>query len=312
MLRYGILSTSSIAPRFIDAVRTAGAGEAVALSSRSLQKAEELAKLWNIPKAYGSHDDLLDDPEVDIVYISTVNSQHYPWAKAALLKGKHVVCEKPCTTSSEQTQELFALAREKGLFLMEAEKMFFLPAVLALRSRIADGLLGDVYMAQMSHSFPATYNDWMFDPEAGGGPLLSSGIYAVHLMIYLFGGIKSIRGTKSALENGVEWQYILSGETDTGVLFTAQNSTRVTLDNTCRIYGTKGWAELPQYWKAQKVIFHIDGKEQVFDFSFRNEMVYEAEHIAICLENDHRSSHIVTEGISVKGIEALEKVKENW
>ena len=122
-LRYGVLSTSSIAPRFIAAVRQADAGEFVALSSRSLHKAREKAALWQIPKAYGSHEELLNDTDVNIVYISTVNALHYRWAKAALEKGKHVICEKPCTTSAAQTRELFALAREKHLFFMEAEKM---------------------------------------------------------------------------------------------------------------------------------------------------------------------------------------------
>ena len=83
-LRYGILSTSSIAPRFIAAVRAAKTGQILALSSRSLEKAKEKAALWEIPIAYGNHTALLEDPQINIVYISTVNSQHYPWAKAAL------------------------------------------------------------------------------------------------------------------------------------------------------------------------------------------------------------------------------------
>lgn len=135
-LYYGILSTSSIAPRFIAAVRAAGAGEIAAVSSRTLEKAMEKAAQWGIPKAYGSHRELLEDREVNIVYISAVNSQHYPLAKAALEMGKHVVCEKPCTTSAAHTRELFALARERKLFFMEAEKMLFLPAILQVRKEI--------------------------------------------------------------------------------------------------------------------------------------------------------------------------------
>lgn len=312
MLRYGILSTSSIAPRFIASVRAAKAGEIVALSSRSLSKAKEKAASWDIPKAYGSHTELLSDSDVDIVYISTVNAQHYPWAKAALIKGKHVVCEKPCTTSAKETAELFALAKEKGLFLMEAEKMLFLPAVLAAKEKIDAGILGDIYMADMSHSFPAAYNGWMFDKEAGGGPLLSSGIYAVQLMLWLFGEIADISGVKSVMENGVEWQYILSGKTETGVQFTAKNSTRAILDNTCRIFGTKGYLELPNYWKANKVIFHIDGKTETLEFPCEYELMYEAKHIADCIESGLLTSPVVTEKLSTAGIAAIEKVKDNW
>lgn len=312
MLRYGILSTSSIAPRFIAGVRAANAGKIVALSSRSAEKATEKATAWNIPKAYGSHMELLCDQNVDIVYISTVNAQHYTWAKAALEAGKHVVCEKPCTTSFKETAELFALAREKGLFLMEAEKMLFLPAVLAAKEKIDNGILGSIYMADMSHSFPAAYNGWMFDASAGGGPLLSSGIYALQLMLWLFGEITDISGAKSAMENGVEWQYILSGRTETGVQFTAKNSTRSVLDNTCRIFGTKGWLELPNYWKAQKVIFHMDGKTETLEFPCEYELMYEAKHIADCIERGLMTSPVVTEKLSVSGIAAIEKVKDNW
>jgi len=312
-LRYGILSTSSIAPRFIAAVRAAKAGQILALSSRTLDKAREKAQQWQIPRGYGSHAQLLEDGDVDIVYISTVNSQHYPWAKAALEHGKHVLCEKPCTTSSAQTRELYALAREKGLFFMEAEKMLFLPAVRAVQQRIAAGELGQIYMAELSHSFSASYNAWMFDPNVGGGPLLSSGIYAVQLLRWLFGPIASISGRRSAMENGLEWQYILTGSTESGVLFSAKNSTRAVLDNTARIFGTKGWVELPEYWKARKAIFHIVGQTaQTLEFPCEHELVYEAEHVKNCLAQGLLTSPVVTEDISVDGIAALEQVKNSW
>ena len=312
-LRYGILSTSSIAPRFIAAVRQVSAGQILAVSSRSLEKAREKAQQWEIPKAYGSHMELLEDPNVNIVYISNVNTAHYPWAKAALEHGKHVVCEKPCTTSSAQTAELFALARERGLFFMEAEKMLFLPAILEVRRRIEEGFLGDIYMAELSHSFSAQYNTWLFDPEAGGGPLLSSGIYAIHLLQWLFGEMEQIGGTKSCLENGVEWQYVLTGATKSGVLFSAKNSTRAILDNTAKIYGTKGWVEIPEYWKARKVIFHIPGQApEVVEFPCEHELSYEAEHILQSISQGRLISPVVTPELSLSGIAAIEEIKKKW
>ena len=288
-------------------------GEAIALSSRSLDKAREKAAQWEIPTAYGSHRELLEDPNVQIVYISTVNAQHYPWAKAALEHGKHVVCEKPCTTTAEQTLALFELAREKGLFLMEAEKMLFLPTILEVRRRIEAGELGEIYMAELSHSFPGSYNGWMFDAEAGGGPLLSSGIYAVHLLRWLFGPIQRISGVHSALDTGVEWQYVLTGETESGVLFSAKNSTRAVLDNCAKIYGTKGWVEIPEYWKARKAVFYIGGKApEAVEFPCKHELIYEIQHIAACFEKGFLTSPVVTEQLSLDGIAALEHVKNAW
>ncbi len=312
-LCYGILSTSSIAPRFIAAVREADAGQIVAVSSRSLSKAQEKAAEWQIPKAYGSHEELLQDKDVNIVYISNINTQHYPWAKAALEQGKHVVCEKPCTTTAAHTRQLYQLAREKGLFFMEAEKMLFLPAIREVRHRIEAGKLGKICMAELSHSFPASYNDWMFDWSAGGGPLLSSGIYAVHLLQWLFGDFSGITGACSQMPSGVEWQYILSGETESGVVFCIKNSTRVTLDNTAKIYGTDGWVEIPEYWKARKAIFHCPGKDpEVVEFPCTYELIYEAKHIAQCLASGLQSSPVVTEALSVSGIASLETVKAQW
>lgn len=312
-LRYGILSTSSIAPRFIAAVRAAGAGEIAAVSSRSLEKAQEKAAQWQIPKAYGSHRELLADEEVNIVYISAVNAQHYPLAKAALEAGKHVVCEKPCTTASAHTRELFALARGKGLFLMEAEKMLFLPAIIEVKDRIAAGELGQIYMAEFSHSFAASYNTWMFDKSVGGGTLLSSGIYAVQLLQWLFGSMADIRGVKSSLEDGTEWQYVLSGAMENGVLFNIKNSTRAILDNTARIFGSNGFVEIPEYWKARKAVFHIAGQDpQTINHPCEHELSYEAEHIAACMAEGLLTSPVVTEELSVAGIAALEQVEENW
>ncbi len=308
-LRYGILSTSSIAPRFIAAVRQANAGQIVALSSRSLAKAKEKAAMWQIPTAYGSHRALLQDSNINTVYISCINAEHYTWAKAALEHGKHVVCEKPCTTTSTQTRELFDLARKKGLFLMEAQKMLFLPAVESLRKHITAGDLGQITMVQLSHSFPSTYNDWMFDPTSGG-PLYSSGIYAVQLLQWLFGPLSSINGVGNFLENGVAWQYILTGSTESGVLFTAKNSTRGILDNTARIFGTKGWAELPEYWKARRLILHVDGADSVTEaYPCDHELSYEAQHIQSCLSQGLLTSPVVTEAISVGGICALENIQ---
>lgn len=312
-LRYGILSTSSIAPRFIAAVREARAGEILAISSRSLKKAEEKAQQWQIPTAYGSHEALLADATVNIVYISTVNSEHYRWATAALEAGKHVVCEKPCTTDSRQTAELFALAREKGLFFMEAEKMLFLPTLTEVRQRIERGELGQIHMVQLSHSFPGTYNGWMFDASLGGGPLLSSGIYAVQLIDWLFGNIVSINGIRQTTPEGVEWQYILTGQTESGVQFTCKNSTKAVLDNKAVIFGEKGYIEIPEYWKARSAVIRIAGEAPTtIDYPCTHELIYEVRHIRDCLEEGLLQSPVVTEEISVKGIRALEAVKKNW
>lgn len=310
----GILSTSSIAPRFIAAVREEGSFRIVALSSRTQEKAEEKAKAWGIPKAYGSHEALLADSDVDIVYISAVNSAHYKWAKAALLAGKHVICEKPCTTSETQTRELFALAGERKLFLMEAQKMLFLPAVLAVKEAIDSGRLGKVRMAEFNHSFYGSYNNWMYDEAAGGGPLLSSAIYVVELLQFLFDcDVAEITGF-AAMHPGtnVEEQYALSGRMENGVLFSLKNSTVALMKNGACFYGEKAYAELPDYWKARKVILSDHKTETVEEYPCDHELLYEVRHIADCFEKGLTESPVVTGEFSARAIRTLERIRKNW
>ena len=313
-MNIGILSTSSIAPRFIAAVREEGSFRIVALSSRSLEKAEEKALAWGVPKAYGSHEELLEDKNVEIVYISTVNAAHYKWAKAALLAGKHVICEKPCTTTEAQTRELFDLAKEKGLFLMEAQKMLFLPAVLAVKEAIDSERLGKIRMAEFNHSFYGSYNNWMYEEAAGGGPLLSSAIYVVELLQFLFGcHVAELDGlcTKHPGTN-VEEQYALSGRMENGVLFSLKNSTVALMKNGACFYGEKGYAELPDYWKARKVIFCDHKSQHVQEYPCDHELVYEVGHIAACFEKGLLESPVVTGEFSARAIRTLEDIKAKW
>ena len=313
-MKIGILSTSSIAPRFIAAVREEGSFEIVALSSRSQEKAEEKATQWNIPKAYGSHEDLLADGEIDIVYISAVNSAHYKWAKAALEAGKHVICEKPCTTTEVQTRELFALAKEKGLFLMEAQKMLFLPAVQAAKKAIDAGKLGKDHIAEFNHSFYGSYNNWMYDEAAGGGPLLSSGIYVIELLQFLFEcKVAEICGicTKHPGTN-VEEQYAISGRMENGVLFSMKNSTVSIMKNTAVIYGEEGNLELPEYWKARKLILSDGEGTEEQAYPCEHELQYEVAHIADCFRKGLQESPVVTGEFSASAIAVLETIKEKW
>ena len=106
---------------------------------------------------------------------------------------------------------------------------------------------------------------------------------------------------------------MLSGTTESGVLFNIKNSTRAVLDNNARIFGTKGWAEIPEYWKARKAVFHIAGQEpETVEFPCQHELIYEIRHISQCFEQGLLTSPVVTEKVSMQGIAAIEQVKAAW
>lgn len=306
---FGILSTSSIADRFVAALKESGVGRALAICSRKIKRAEKKAKELGIERYYGDYQSLVSDDDIDIVYVSTVNSEHYRWAREAILNGKHVLCEKPCTTSSENTLELYELAQNRGVFFMEAQKMLFLPVWKRIKEIMASGELGEVRSFCASHSFPVSYNGWMLDKSLGGGPLLSSGIYAAELILWLFGDVDRLSAVFDLDGGEVERGYHISGITRSKVLFTFQNSTLVRLDDKAQIFCEKGSITVENYWKAKSFTVKTQKGEEDFCFDCDHELIYEILHFTDCIEMGLKESPIVTKKLSCDGIRLLEKAK---
>lgn len=313
-VNYGILSTSSITPRFIAAVRDSRGSQVTALASRSLEMAKEKAELWQVPKAYGSYEELLKDEEVDVVYISTINSLHYHYAYLALEAGHHVLCEKPFTLSVEESRELFSLARAKGRFIMEAEKVVFLPVMRELKRRIQEGKFGKITMADFSSSFDPGYNTWFFDASKGGGPLYGNAIYSLQLLSYLFDcpAIEA-KGLCTKSPSGVEDQFAVSILMENGLLAANKTSTRAQTCHTAYLYGEKGFAEIPSYWKAQEAVLHFsDGSIERLSYPCAHELVYEVEHVSACIRKGLCESPVMTEKMTLSAISLLNKIKADF
>ena len=145
-MKWGILATGTIAKKFASTVEQMGAeGEQlVAVGSRHMESAQAFAQQYGIPRCYDSYEALAADPEVEAIYIATPNTLHYENCKLCLEQGKHVLCEKPFTITPEQAQELYRLAEEKHLFLMEAFWIWLLPLYDRLRQLLAAGTIGEL------------------------------------------------------------------------------------------------------------------------------------------------------------------------
>ncbi|MCD8098333.1 MAG: Gfo/Idh/MocA family oxidoreductase [Lachnospiraceae bacterium] len=313
-LRYGILSTSSITPRFIAAVRDTDSSEVLALTSRSLDPAKEKARLWNVPRAYGSYEELLADPDIDVVYVSMVNSLHYQYAKLALESGHHVLCEKSCMLSAEDSRNLFAIAREKGKFFMEAEKVVFLPVMQEIKQMITEDVLGKVTMADFSSSFDPGYNSWFFSEELGGGPLYSNGVYCLQLLQYLFDSrVTKAQGLCTHSGSGVEDQFAMSFLLENGLLAVNKTSTRSETSHSGWLYGEKARVEIPSYWKAREATIHFgDGSVKTLSHPCEHELVYEVEHVADCIKKGLIESPIMAEKRTVSAISVLTSIKNSF
>ena len=188
-LRWGILSTAHIGlTKVIPAIQLADRCEVVAIASRDEVRAREAAATLGIPRAYGSYEALLADPELDAVYIPLPNHLHPQWTKAAARAGKHVLCEKPLALSAAEAQATLDVCEAAGVRLMEAFMYRLHPSWVAVRELVASGRIGRLVAVQSWFSY---YND---DPtnirnirDVGGGALYDIGCYSVNLSRMLFG-----------------------------------------------------------------------------------------------------------------------------
>lgn len=312
--RYGILSTSSIAPRFINALRESGRGEAVAVASRSLEKAQAKAAEWGIPKAYGSYEALLEDEDINVAYVAMINAQHYKYAKLALEKGKHVICEKPFTLDHRQAQELFALAKSKHLFIAEAQKAVFLPAMIELKRMIADGRLGKIHFCDFTASCDPVYNEWLHKKEAGGGALAGSASYSIHLAKFLFDKeIVDFSGLCTKGSSEVDEQCVVNLNLGGDLLMVSKISTNVKGVDRALIFGDKGWAEIADFWKARKAFVHLrTGEEIVIEHPCKYELVYEINHFHDCMEAGLPESPVMSEAMTVSSLKVLDSLRNSW
>lgn len=314
MIRYGIISAAKIIPRFVAGVKESKDGEVVAIAAREYARAQEMAEKLEIPNVYGSYQELLQDATIDIVYIAVYNKGHYETAKEALLANKHVLLEKPFTLNWDEAEELFDLARERQLFIMEAQKALFLPITQIVKEKIEAGAIGTVNYIQSTTAYPTVHHiDWFYSVEAGGGALRGSGGYPLQYMLYVTGGeIAEAAGT--AVRNPHE----SDTQCDVSVLFENQIqgnifiTTHLDLPSQLTFYGTKGELTIPNFWKATNATLLCEGETEKFEQPYQSEFVFEVNHVNDCLQKGLLESPIVTKELTLQTVELFEQLYQQW
>lgn len=217
-VRYGILSSATIVPRFVKGMRLTSNGEVTAIAARSMSKAESLAKELDIPNVFPDYMTLLESDEIDAVYIPLVNSLHYEYAKKALAAGKHAVVEKPFVLHASEAEELFQTASEKGLFITEAIKTPHLPLYRKIKQIIDSQEFGRIrYMTfRQSYTSGPYTGGWNRKREYGGGVLYGNEAYFFRMAEFLGGKIISCSGTASFPENEAEDQCCVTALLENG------------------------------------------------------------------------------------------------
>lgn len=249
-LRWGILGTGGIAAAFARDLQPVDDAEVIAVGSRSAESASGFAGRLGVPRAHGSYERLVDDPEVDVVYVATPQTAHAANVRLALEAGKPVLCEKPFTVTAAEARDLVELARERGLFLMEAMWTRFLPHFRRIDELLRSGALGDVTTVVADHgqAIPADPGHRLQRPDLAGGALLDLGVYPVSLASYVLGRPDGVSAAGTIAPNGVDAQTSAVLTYASGAHAVVTTTLRARTANRAVITGTEARLEIDDVW----------------------------------------------------------------
>jgi predicted dehydrogenase len=309
--RWGIASTGTIAASMTEALQTLPDADVVAVGSRSQATADEFASRFGIATAHGSYTGLYADNDVDIVYVASPHNHHHDMAIAALRAGKHVVCEKAFAINASQAREMVEVARTEQRFLMEAMWTWFIPAVVDIKRRVDEGVVGDVVVIEADFGIPIHEPDGRHRRvDLAGGALLDLGIYPISFARFIAGDPVEVRALARLDPSGVD-------STLGGVLTLSSGAISVfhtSLDamSTLRatIIGTTGRIEVdPPFWFTSGFTVHADGQPPEHVDIANQGLAHEAAHAMQRIREGHLESDVIPLATTISTMEILDEIR---
>jgi predicted dehydrogenase len=296
-VRWGIVGPGRIAGKVVEDFAVVDGARPVAVASRSLPRAEAFAGRHGLDRAYGSYAQILDDAEVDVLYVATPHAQHAAIACAGLQAGKALLVEKSFAATYAGAAEVVDLARSRGVFVMEAMWTRFQPAVVALRELIGEGAIGEVRSVQADLGVQRDFDavDRLFALELGGGALLDLGVYVVSFAQMLLGTPDTVRAVGSRFSTDVDAEAsLLLGYAD-GRSAALMTSLRNALPGQARVYGTDGWIDvLPRFHHPQTFVLHRgDAAETITRPPLGGGYSHELIEVTRCLQAGSTESEVM-------------------
>jgi len=322
-MKWGIMATGSIAQKFASTVnRMTDEGEILqAVASRTKESAENFARQHRIPEVFDSYKAMAESDSVDVIYIATPNNMHYENVKMCLLAGKHVLCEKPFTTSAAQAQELYALAEEKGLFLMEGFWIRFLPVLQKMQDLIKEGKLGEIRYIRSEYGFVAKGDRKVrkFNPQLGGGALLDIGIYNLGFLNMIMGKnpdlfTSDVHMTDVGTDDFSVIHLHYSQENGQGTQAVVTTAIGLDIQRKAAVIGTKGSIYLDDFQKAETMTVSLsDGEEYEIEIPFEiNGFEYQIREASNCIREGRTHSGIYTPQMSLQTLSLIDDIRAGW
>ena len=277
-MKFAILGPGGIANKMAYTVQQLEGMELYAVASRDYDRAKAFAEKWGFERAYGSYEEMVEDPEIELIYISTPHSHHYQYAKLCLEHGKQILVEKAFTVNARQAEEILELAKEKNLLVAGAIWPRYMPSRKMIDDLLAEGVIGEPISMVSNFGFPLTHVDRLTKPELAGGALLDLTIYPITSALMVFKEEIVDMQTSAVLSpEGVDWVNNITLTFADGKMAILHGNMVAQTDCDTVIFGTEGcmklqntnnYEEIRIYGKSRDVVATYKVPEQISGFEY--------------------------------------------
>lgn len=316
MFKVGIIGAGWIADKMAEALSPLSDYCVYAIASRSLEKAATFAERWNVPKAYGSYEEMLDDKDVDLVYIATPHSHHFPHAMLALEHVKHVLVEKAFTANAREAEILIRTAREKGLFITEAIWTRYMPLSHKVKEIMESGIIGEPRLLTATLCYMMEFKERILRPELCGGALLDLGVYALNFARMYFGTdiVRTVSNCQLG-ETGMDMQECISLCFADGKMANLQAGTLCLNDRQGIINGTEGYIRVDNI-NCPELIEVYRNYELVARYERPADMVngyeYQVYECRRCIEEGLQESPMMPHEETLSIMRQMDALRKEW
>ena len=312
---WGIIGPGRIAKKFAECLTVVDDAILYGVASNNRERADNFVKENNGKKAFYSYEDLVNDENVDAIYIATPHRFHFEQAKLALNAGKPVLCEKPITVNATETKQLIDLAKSKNLFLMEALWTRYLPIYKVIRSWMEEGLIGEVKLlnSTFGYNFPRELKDRKFNHEIAGGGLLDLGVYSIAISQWVLRKDPISFSASGFLgETNVDEMLAVNLDYGNGVLSQFSCNLLSKNENDFVIYGSKGYIRIHEmFWGPTKATLYVDDKEITEERPFRaTGFEYQIEEAIECINSGRLESEEMTQERTLATMELMDNIRK--
>lgn len=322
-IRWGIVGTGNISNQFVQGLKTLDDVILQAVASRSMDKAQEFADKHDFHTAYGSYSDMLENREIDVVYIGTPHTSHLHDVEMFLDAGFNVLCEKPLGVNASETKRMIGTARRNNVFFMEGMWTRFFPAVQKALEWYRSGKIGRIKIMSAHFGYDGSRNreQWRFKNGDAGGALLDVGIYPLAMAFLFLGSDPSeITGACNLAEGVDEYNaFILKYGADQLAVLSSGISVRI--NQLASIEGEKGRILIHKFWLASKAELLINGDDantpngpsEVFEEPYQaTGFQYEAKAVGDCLRKGLKESPVMPLDETLKIAGAMDSLRKMW